>query len=317
MNKKMRKFKVIPGGSPRRRKWPRRFFALGIIVLSIFLLWHSLGYITLLAAKVTVARHSEVKSGTTIQCVVARNEHLLLSPAEGEYTAIVQNGSRVKVGQVYARVDGTGISNELKAPAAGLIRHGGDGFDGAFPTGSKLNQSLLDSAVGALARQPEVTAAAKVGLDQLTAVIVDNNVSFQLLAGLDFHPPEGRQTLTIQDELRETSFVATPLDIMEYGGKYWVLWRVPALPDSLGLQRVLTAKLITGSQQLVVIPAGALHVREGVEGVFIVYRNKPVFNPVEVVFVDGPEAGVLGLADGQRILSLPRWASFAKRWWQK
>jgi hypothetical protein len=198
VNRKKRKFKVIQGGSPTRRKWPRRAFALGILVVSVFLLWHSLGYISLLAAKVTVARHTEVKAGVSVQFVVARNEHVILAPGDGNYTAVVPDGNRVKVGQIYARIDGVGRTVDLEAPEAGLILHGGDGLEGALPTGKRLTQSMVGLAAQALAAPPEVSATAKVLKNETMAVIV--GFQFQLLSVMDFDPQGQRQTVIVENE---------------------------------------------------------------------------------------------------------------------
>ncbi|MGI6364636.1 MAG: hypothetical protein ACOX2G_02635 [Bacillota bacterium] len=308
-----RNFKVIKGGRTRRSKVWLRLFAMGMVVLAGFLVWNSLGHLSLLAAKVTVARHTPVKTGMPVSCVVLCNEWVVNAPIGGEYIPLVEDGTRVKAGQVFARIEGAEESRELVAPGAGLVRHGGE-YRADLPL-DVLNQGTAIIATALLKAPPGTGHAAKVKAGLPAAVILDNT-RFQLITGMRFHSPGKKQTLVATVDGRELKFAISPREVLQYENLFWVLWDAPALPDSLGLQRVFSGEMIAAEQELVLIPQGALYKKEGQQGVFILLRRKPVFCPVEVHYSEEDVVGVSGLSDGVQVLSLPKWVSFAKRWWE-
>lgn len=313
MKKKREKLKVIQGGRPRKSKWRRHIFSVGIIAVSGFLVWHSMGFLTLFFANSTIARHAEVSTNITVDCIVVSDEVVIFAPQGGEYIKESTNGDRVRVGQTIARITGAGNSYDLVSPSAGLIRHGSDGFEGKFNTANSI-EALVEHGATIIKHTPVLSSPTSVSTNNPVAVVIDN-VRFQLLTKLDFMPEVRRHTLRVNTGSQELKINITHLDIMADKDKYWVLWNAPTLPDSLGLERVFSAELVAGTQQLVLVPTGALYRLNGESGVFVLYRNKPVFNAVEVVYTGDGMLGVAGLADGQRVLSLPAWASFAKRWW--
>lgn len=311
------KFRVIAGGAKKKTRLWRKLFAVGILVLSGFLLWNSMEYITLLAAKVTVASHTRVQYGVPVECVVIRDEDTILAPQAGQYIPVLENGTRVKAGQVFARIEGRGGTVNLSAPSAGLICHGSDGLEKHLVMGRELDEPALQTVAGYLQDIPARTEAFEVEQFAPAAAII-TNYSYQLLTRMDNYAEGKRQTLSValaDGSKRILSII--PREMLRYDNLYWVVWDSPSVPDELGLQRVLTAELVTETQELVLVPDGALYTRDGVRGVFVLYRNKPIFNPVEVLYTESGYVGVSGLADGQVVLSLPKWASFAKGWWQR
>jgi len=281
-----------------------------------FLLWNSLGYISMLAATRTVASHTQVQYSVPVQCIVIRDEKVIKAPANGEYIPVSPNGTRVRVGQTFARFNGPNGIIELTADRAGLILHGTDGLEGLLPINLLLKDNIADLGRQFLrVKSPGVSSQAEKG--QPVAVII-GNAGYQVITNLDFHN-EGRKR-TIAAEMSDGSvrnLTISPRDVLALESRYWVLWDAPALPDELGLQRAFAAQMITGTQQLVLVPKGALYTKDGERGVFVLYRNKPVFNQVDVLYTQEGWVGVSGLADGQVVLSLPNWASYAKRWWQR
>jgi len=268
-----------------------------------------------LAAKVTVARHSVVKAGVPVSCAVLRKEWAVTAPGTGKYIALVPEGSRVKVDQVFARIEGAGGDYELVAPAAGLIHHGGDGYGDLLPPGV-LDAGTAQTAAAVLKNPPASNQQLNVEKGQPVAAVIDN-VRFQLVTGQDFHSEGKRQTLVTQlPDGRELSFSISPREVIQHNNLFWVLWDAPALPDSLGLQRVLRGEMVTAELELVLVPEGALYTKDGELGVFILFRSRPIFSPVEVHYSEAGMVGVIGLTNGQRVLSLPKWASFAKGWWE-
>ncbi|MDD3073888.1 MAG: HlyD family efflux transporter periplasmic adaptor subunit [Eubacteriales bacterium] len=310
---KANKFKVVQGGRKRGNKIWRSFFIAGIAVLALFLLWNSLGYLALWAADVTVATNSEIVSSVTVQCFVLRNEFQLRSPGNGRYVPLVDNGARVRVGQDIARIEGPSGNLLVQAPVAGLILHVLDGFEGDFSSDSVLDLALVESVTRYLAKSPGANSVSQAKAGELVGVIV-GNTGFKLLTAMSFHSQGQRQRIKTEDGL---TYSIVPRQVIQAQDKFWALWDVTSLSDTLGMERVFSAELITQEQEAVLVPAKALHTRDGVQGVIVLFRGKPVFNPVEVVCNKGNEVGVKGLAHGQRVLTLPWWASLAKRWWLK
>lgn len=308
---KVNKFKVVQGGRKRGNKIWRISFAVGMVVLALFLLWNSLGYLALWAADVTVVTNSNIVSSTPVQCFVLRKEHLLRSPGNGKYIPLVDNGERVRVGQDIGRIEGPGGNILVQAPVAGLVLHGLDGFEGDFSPGLSLDDSLVDSVTKYLDLSPGSKSVSLVGTGDVVGVVV-GNTGFQLLTVLNFHSQGQRQKINTEDGL---TYTIIPREVIQAQNKFWVLWDVTSLSDALGKERVFPAQLVTREQEAVLVPAKALCTKDGYQGVLVLFRGKPVFNQVEVLLNQGDEVGVKGLAHGQRVLTLPWWASYAKRWW--
>jgi len=304
--------KVIPGGRRRRVKVWRRLFALGMVVLAGFLFYSSLGQFSLLLATDTVARHGQISHGVLVDCTVLRNEHTVLAPGPGTYIPLVETGTRVRKGQSFARIQGPGGALELTAPVPGLVHHGSDELGQLLTLDTQLNEEMV--ATMAQLAPPLVESASTVQSNQAVATIIDNS-RFQVVTDTPFHSPDKKQALKVEAGTDEMKIELSPRDVILVDACYWVVWDAPALPDSLGLERKFSARLITGQQDLVLIPQDALYTRDGELGVFVLYRNKPVFNKVEVHYTEDGIVGVTGLTNGQRVLSLPKWASFLRRWW--
>lgn len=309
------KLKVIKGGRTRRNRIPLLLFALAMVIISVSLFWNSLGQLTIALAQHTVVRRERVDLGTAVTCVVVRAEQPLLAPDDGMYIPVAENGSRVKVGQVFARIEGADGSRDLKAPCSGLINHYPDGWEAVFVPGMLDNDAVQAAAVlGEISVPPDLRK--RVAKGQVVATIVDNT-GFQLLTGLDAYWEGKTHTLLIESDGREYGFTVSPIETVHREDRIWVLWRVSPARDLLATVRLVRGELITAQVEVARVPAGALTSVNGAEGVYVWQRGKTVFCPVEVVYARGQEAGVQGLKDGQVVLSLPRWASFIKRWWKK
>lgn len=307
------KLKVVQGGRKRGNKLWRRLFAAGIAVLALFLLWNSLGYLALWTADVTVATYTEIVSSVPAQCFVLHNEHLLRSPGKGQYIPLIENGVRVRVGQEIARIEGDAGNLLLQAPVAGLVIHDLDGFEEDFSRRAKLDLALVESITRYFDKSPQVKVVSQVNAGDLVGVIIENN-GFKLVTALNFHSQGQKLKLKTGDG---SVYTIVPREVIQVKEKFWILWDVASLSDSLGMQRFFSAELITRELEAVLVPAKAIHNKDGEKGVIVLYRGKPVFNPVEIVCTQGKEVGVKGLVHGQRVLSLPWWARLAKRWWLK
>lgn len=306
-------FIVIQGGRKRGGKLWRGLFIAGTIILAIFLFWNSLGYIALWAAEVTVATNSEVVASLPIECFVLREERLLYSPASGQYIPLVENGAKVRKGQEVARLENSTGNIRICAPEAGVILHGLDGYENQFSLDSPLREELVEALSRYLAERPPAKSAGQVKAGDKVGLII-TNAGYRLVTGLSFHTSDQRQKIEAEDG---ATYDIIPRSVKQAEDKFWVQWDVKALADELGQRRFFSAQMITLKQEAVLIPAKALCTRKGVQGVLVLFRGKPVFNPVAVVATQKAEVAVKGLAHGQRVLTLPWWASLAKWWWLK
>jgi len=304
------KLKVVQGGRKRGNKLWRAAFAVGMAALALFLLWNSMGYLALWAADVTVVTKTTIASSTPVQCFVLRNEHLLRAPGNGKYIPLVNNGARVRVGQDVGRIEGQGGTILIQAPVAGLIFYELDGFEGHFPPDS-LDLALVESVTKYMDLSPESKKLSQVGTGDAVGVIV-GNTGFQLLTSLNVHYHGKRLKINAEDG---GTYTIIPREVIQVQGQFWVLWDVISLSESLGMKRVFSAQLVTDEQEAVLVPAKALCIKDGEQGVLVLFRGKPVFNKVTVLLNQGDQVGVNGLAHGQRVLTLPWWANFVKRWW--
>lgn len=305
------KLKVVQGGRKRGNKLWRSFFAVGMVAMALFLLWNSLGYLALWAADVTVVTKTTITSSTPVDCFVLRKEFLLRSPGNGKYIPLVDNGERVRVGQDIGRIEGQGGKILVQAPVAGLLLHKVDGFEGHFSSGSSLDLALVESVTKYMDMSPDAKGVSQVGTGDVVGVIV-GNTGYQLLTALNFHSQGQRLKINAEDGL---TYTIIPREVIQSESKFWVLWDVTSLSDTLGMKRAFPAQLVTNEQEAVLVPVKALCTKNGKQGVLVLFRGEPVFNEVTVLLNQEDEVGVTGLAHGQRVLTLPWWASFVKRWW--
>ena len=310
---KTSRLKVLPGGAKGKSKVWRNFFRAGAVILALFLVWNSLGYLAIWAAEVTVAAKSEVVTSAPASFFVLRDECLLRAPAAGDYIPLVEDGAKVRKGQVIGRLEAGGSSQPVWAPEAGLVLHSLDGSEGGFPLQAALTPALIEAVAAYIAVPPVPEGVGPVQAGQVIGVIVTNG-GYRLLTGLTFHRPDQRQKIEAEDG---TSYTLVPRQVLQVQDKFWALWDVAPLSDALGLERVFSGRVITNRQEAVLVPSRAILVKDGVQGVIVLFRGKSVFNPVEVVGSEGKEVAVTGLAHGQRVLTLPWWARLAKRWWLK
>ena len=307
------RFRVVQGGQKKGPKIWRKIIVIGIAVLAFFLLWNSIGYLAVWAAEVTVAVNREIVTSVPVECFVLREEHLLYSPATGTYTPLVGDGAKVRKGEDVATVEDSGTRSLVKASTAGLILHTLDGQEGNFSLSCPLDSTLIASIAHYLEAPPQTSSVAGVKSGDLVGTII-TNAGFKLVTGLNFHAPDQKQVIEAEDG---NTYTLIPRNVCQTAGRFWVLWDVSSLADALGRKRLFSAQLVTQREEAVLVPAKSLCTKDGVQGVFVLFRGKPVFNPIEVVSSLGNEVGVKGLAHGQRVLTIPWWASFAKRWWLK
>ena len=244
----------------------------------------------------------------SVQCFVLRNEHLLRAPGNGKYIPCEQR----RQGQGWPGCwlhRGPGGTILIQAPVAGLIFYELDGFEGHFP--DSLDLALVESVTKYMDLSPESKKLSQVGTGDAVGVIV-GNTGFQLLTSLNVHYHGKRLKINAEDG---GTYTIIPREVIQVHSKFWVLWDVTSLSEALGMKRVFSAQLVTDEQEAVLVPAKALCIKDGEQGVLVLFRGKPVFNKVTVLLNQGDQVGVNGLAHGQRVLTLPWWANFVKRWW--
>ena len=137
---------------------------------------------------------------------LVRAEQPLLAPDDGMAIPVAENGSRVKVGQVFARIEGADGSRDLKAPCSGLINHYPDGWEAVFVPGMLDNDAVQAAAVlGKSATGPPEKGWPKVRLSRQLWIIPASN----LLTGLNAYWEGKTHTLLIESDGREYGFTVS------------------------------------------------------------------------------------------------------------
>lgn len=310
---KTNNLRVIQGGRRKSNKIWRRLFLAGVVALALFLLWNSLGYLALWAADVTVASSKEIVASEPVTCFVLREELTIESPASGLYCPALESGSKIRKGQTIGHIEhSNGTKTPIPAPEAGLILHGIDGYETRFNLKITLDdETLVNCITSYINSSPVPTPASQVKGGDVVGVII-TNAGYRLLTALSFHTQGQRQLLEAEDG---TTYTLTPRQVIKAQDKFWVLWAVSSLSDTLGKERSFSGQLVSEKEEAVLVPARALCSKDGNQGVLVLFRDKPVFNPVEVLSTFEGQVAVKGLVHGQRVLTLPWWASLAKRWW--
>ena len=186
-----------------------------------------------------------------------------------------------------------------------------DGYETQFDLKKSLDLTLVDYVASYSDTSHEAKPATQVKDGDAVGVMI-TNAGHRLLTALSFHTQGQRQVLEAEDG---ATYTLTPRQVIKALDKFWVLWSVPSLSDTLGKERSFSGQLVSQKEEAVLVPARALCSKDGNQGVLVLFRDKPVFNPVEVLCTLDDQVAVKGLVHGQRVLTLPWWASLAKRWW--
>lgn len=312
MNRKA--LKVVKGGSDKPSRWRRRFFLLAVLILCGYLLYHSLIFFTGALMPAVIVRQVSDLWDKPVYFVVLKDEHALVAPVDGRYVPAVEPGQRVKSGQTVGAVQSGELRVPVTAPVAGLVSHNLDGWEEELPLAMTLNERTVALLGRVQAEFQPLTAPDLVHRGQIVAVVVSNN-RFALAASLAGELEGVWHTVRFDTGSGYSEIDVRVRQTFRVGDRCWVKWDAPLLPDSLALNRVLPGSILVRADSLFELPAKAVFRHRDEPGVVLVQRGQPSFLPVDVVQVDGDTVMVTGLADGQQVLVVPRWAKLFARWW--
>ncbi len=311
---------------PRRRRRPGRFifFFLGIVLVSL-VAWLA-GVNTARAIGWRFLKVEPVDSGVLedklpLEVVIARDEHLLITPATGTLKPVVAEGERVPVGATIAYVLPVAATPEgqnplaIKAPFPGQVSYHTDGLEKALQpaglgnTGYQELKRLVD-----LARP--VTAQGQVKAGTAIGRLVKNFAPLTIYAPLALLPPgwqEG-QKITLKLPGDGDAVRAAITRLQDEGEQKAVLMTIPSWDERWLTPRQLAVAAVLNRYQGCIIPAMAL-TRDpaGATGVYTMGARRIKWQAVTIEGQVGERVAVRGLEKGTEVIVNPRLA----RWLQK
>jgi len=238
------------------------------------------------------------------EAVVVRKEVVLTVPHSNSVKYVVEDYSRVHVGELLLKIPSAEISRSqgdsvytLYAPLAGTVSKKCDGLESVL-TPAQLQSLNLESVY-----KKVCDGTMKGGDQQGEAVIrIVDNLSPAFLcfprSGLKLETG-GRVLLRIPDS--KELFSATVSDI---AGSMAVA-KITPIPSQLIKDRVCRIEVVTKREKGMIIPASSLVKKNGTSGVYAVTAGKMRWTEVEVKGVFGEKAVVDGVSLGQEVVANP------------
>ena len=281
--------------SPRQS---RVLFLLLLIGAGVFVLWlaGNLTWQVLQARlmKVEPLMPGKIRQTAKVSGCLVKNETLVSSPVRGQLKLPVQDGQRVSAGETVAVVttvhtqEGEDKKNNfaVQAPVAGLVCVCIDGLEGLLRFDDL--KALEMTGVEKLDKQP-LTLCTGMIVEKGRPVIklVDNlsPVKIWLRVSPGEFPPEKLAGKAFVDVLwEENSFRAQVEDVQAAKEDIRVLLSASVYPQQLLLgRRWVQLELVKNELSGFLVPEGAILQKDGIMGLYVLYKQGARWVPVEVV----------------------------------
>lgn len=233
------------------------------------------------------------------------NGEKIVAPVSGEVEYLVEDGKRIPVGRVIARVNAVGTDNdgnrmtwEIKSPVAGIVDLSSP--EAAIPLNTEV-VSQMDLrelySLGAEARQ--VSGVVRQG--QTIARIINNLQPALVVVKLtpEFYPglKQGDKIIVIHRGIQDFAVVKRMQTVQ---GERLALLQVPA---SLVSGDVNTSLVLKGRNfRGFIIPKTALGRKNGGAGVYVVHEGTLRWRPVEIVGELDSKVAVTGLEEKMEVV---------------
>lgn len=260
----------------------------------------------------------ELKRLYPAEAILARVEMPVISPAGGQVSMLVQEGTRVRPGDSIAEVKtmagdagSPGISALIRAPRSGVVIRQTDGLE------EVLNPAQMD-ILEIAGRQAKVAEAPFRGdwksdrcdKGQPVMKVVDNlsplSICLQVPDGFPADRVKKGGSLSMVWEGKDlTGRIA---EAAEYNGRLRVVVRVQNYPVELMKKRKVSLSLAAGAVTGYIVPTRSLVVRDGQQGLYILDKSQTRWIPVKVEGVVNDRAAVTGdrVVPGARYVENPR-----------
>ncbi|MBT9173726.1 MAG: hypothetical protein DDT21_02131 [Syntrophomonadaceae bacterium] len=311
INRRQRKFIVLPGRKSKRKRLKPAYIILGTATLffalqSLYSLTHNL--IASRFVQVTLAGEGVVQNNITVSGVFVRDEQMVAAPVTGRLTWLVKEGTRLSAGTPVAELASGEQVVTVSAPGAGVVALWLDGLEGALQP-----QEFIEIDLAGLLQQPpskqQFGNGELVKQDSMLFKIVDNYRCLFLFA-LPY--AEYRTTGLADSQMLNFTFesgqkMAGSLVSYHKDKKGKVTVVAELAPDiSARLPgRFASAELLGSETKGITVPASALVQKEGGSGIYTLVEATVRFRSVEVKAAGKEKAVVDGLSEGTTVIVNP------------
>lgn len=305
-----RRLRVLKSEKVKRRRRLGLKILVGCFLL--FILWHLALWIyhqaSLKMVKTTLLYPGTLEEGFDIDAIVIRDEVLLTAPVSGNFIAAVQQGERVPVGGEIGRIDSQGISRQkyiIAAPRAGLISFYPDGLEDLLSP--KVFEELRPKEIERIMKeQPKVTKENQVTGGEPIGKIINNLEPCFLL----FRLPQGKSALPKGRDFIVAFGTDKKISVqveksIAGDDATWQVMRTMELVPEFYQTRTIKLKLITECYQGLLLPAKALVIKNGKDGVYLLKKGKIYWKNIEVKGKVEQMAVISGLEIGTEVITTP------------
>jgi len=271
-----------------------------------------------LMAEVVQVKESVLEEYRQAEFLVIRQETVVNAPFAGRVEKTRQDGERVARGAVVGyltKTAGTSLEKleriEIKAPQAGMVFYKTDGYEGLFGTAvwphfdpDRL-ADLLKRLEGRDSGNANSNGMVEAGRAMLK--IVNNLEPMYLFAEFEEDlstaiKPNG----TVELRLGENGYRINgqAVSVSRAGNVSRLLIKVPGLPE-LQSARKTGGRLILRRIEGVVLDGGAVVVKNGREGVYLVENGIVVWREANLMTTGGKLVAVKGLSPGEWFVTTP------------
>ncbi len=243
-----------------------------------------------------------------VEGVIVRKERVVTAPASGKLEWVVEEGERLSVGTLAARIKtGESTWQAVHTPAPGLIIMQLDGLEGVLQP-----QSLTEINVPLTRKLPlqqrSLLTGEEVTRGSVLFKMVDNFTWYYLIE-LSAHEYAGlseRASVTMRFSFTPDQDVTGRLDVVKQeDDKVTISFEINGAVDHCFKERFSSADVVTKRTRGTVLPASALIEQEGETGVYILDKSVVRYRPVDVLDAWQGKVVVSGLRIGFSVITNP------------
>ncbi|OAT81783.1 hypothetical protein A6M21_10310 [Desulfotomaculum copahuensis] len=285
-------------------------FALLVLCLAGYFLWQACR-VRLIRVEFLVP--GSMRETAAVSAWLVKKETLLSAPAGGRLTLPVTDGERVRAGDTVAVIETPGGARmEVRAPVAGIFSTGVDGLENTLKP-EMLNALEMNKLEKLEQNRDRPVNGMTVEKGRPVGKVVDNlsPVLFWLQTPeKDYRTADMARGKSLSLLWQGNRLSGRIVESRQSGGCWQTVVSVTDYPDQLVHFRQVTVDLIKGDLSGFLVPAGALVVRGGRTGLFVLSRQTVRWTPVDVRGSLSGRAAVTGagLNNATQIVVNPRWA---------
>lgn len=306
----------------RVKRNPRPFFKnliLLAVALYVIFLIVSFAQSHLLSrlAKVQQIQEGVIQNTISVSGTLVRNEEVINSPRSGKLKVILNEGERVRVGQVFAQVIAPSLDNaagettyNITAPKAGMISYHLDGLEKIYSPGA-IKELDLEKVKTLESKSQVIENGVSVEEGKPVAKILNNLEPLTIICDLGDHGKTFEKSdktlynVYFGDKTKEI-YKAEVTEKNFRGQQNLVLLDLFLYSNELVADRKINFNIITDRYEGYYIPKDALVIKEGQKGIFTVYKERVRWKQVEVEGEAGGNVLISGVTPDLRVIVNPQ-----------